>query len=309
MTNLTIKQNGTGGVSVKESISTQIMQKLYDSAKSVSEPQLGQQDNAYISGHISVPHTYKFQVNYLAGTIGEGESGVITSQRSNPDGRFQDLQIDVTSGYYAYVADKEVNRILSHAYGDGIGVTKFSLSNIAENSIRATTMFQSNPNIRVGDLRGFSQNLGYNTFLFKYCSHITDVYINKISEMCIKVAYGGNSNINSIIIGEVTKRLIGEPNDQQTINTLAVRNYSGTDSHDQLFSDIVINNLYLGGSSVVPLTFGMSLASRVLHLYVPSNLLYSYQTSNWSTCSSIQSYDFENDPDNIFAPLTDYESL
>jgi len=31
--------------------------------------------------------------------------------------------------------------------------------------------------------------------------------------MCIKVAYGGNSNINSIIIGEVTTRLLGESND------------------------------------------------------------------------------------------------
>jgi len=54
----------------------------------VSEPLEGETDAAYMSGHISVPYTYESYVNYLAGTIREGTNGIVSTQRSNPSGRF-----------------------------------------------------------------------------------------------------------------------------------------------------------------------------------------------------------------------------
>ena len=94
MTHLNIQQ-GSG----VEIVSAQIIKKLYDIALTVPEPQEGETDAAYMSGHISVTQTYQQYVEYLAGTIGEGTSGVVTSIRQNPGGRFQALTIDVTNGY------------------------------------------------------------------------------------------------------------------------------------------------------------------------------------------------------------------
>jgi hypothetical protein len=41
-----------------------------------------------MSGHISVPHSYREYVEYLAGKIGEGFDGIVTSVRQNAEGRF-----------------------------------------------------------------------------------------------------------------------------------------------------------------------------------------------------------------------------
>ena len=97
MTQLRIEQSEQ----VVEIVSESLIKKLYDKALEIPEPEEGEEDNAYMSGHISVPYTYRSYVEYLAGTIGEGTSGVVTSLRQNAGGRFQDLRIDVTNGYYA----------------------------------------------------------------------------------------------------------------------------------------------------------------------------------------------------------------
>ena len=76
MTHLRIEQGST-----VETVSDSIIKKLYDVALSISEPQGGEEDDAYIAGHISVPHTYESYVEYLAGSIGEGTSGVVTNLR------------------------------------------------------------------------------------------------------------------------------------------------------------------------------------------------------------------------------------
>ena len=95
MTHLRIEQSGQAVEVVSESL----IKKLYDTALEISEPEQGEEDNAYMSGHISVPHSYRQYVEYLAGSIGEGTSGVVTSLTQNAEGRFQDLRVDVTNGW------------------------------------------------------------------------------------------------------------------------------------------------------------------------------------------------------------------
>ena len=82
-----------------ETVTTKIIDQLYNAALSVSESEEGETDQAYMSGHISVDHAYENEVKYLAGTIGEGTSGVVTSLRQNVGGRFPNLRIDVTNDY------------------------------------------------------------------------------------------------------------------------------------------------------------------------------------------------------------------
>ena len=117
MTHLNIQQGSN-----TEIVSMQVIDKLYEVALSVPEPQNGEVDAAYLSGHIQTANTYKDYVDYLAGTIGEGDNGVITSTRQNAAGRFQDLTIDVTNGYYIPFEDANM---LSYLLNLGIG-SKFS---------------------------------------------------------------------------------------------------------------------------------------------------------------------------------------
>ena len=114
MTRLNIIQNKN----TIEIVTQQIIETLYNIALTIPKPQQGETDQAYVSGHISVPCTYKEHVEYLAGVIGEGTSGVVTSSRQNASGRFQDLQIDVTNGYSIYFEDPNM---LQYLLNKGIG--------------------------------------------------------------------------------------------------------------------------------------------------------------------------------------------
>ena len=55
MTHLNITQN----INNTEVVNAKLVQKLYDVAVSISEPQSGQTDNAYISGHLEVDKAYE----------------------------------------------------------------------------------------------------------------------------------------------------------------------------------------------------------------------------------------------------------
>ena len=107
MTSLRIEQGST-----VENVSESLIKKLYDTAVEVPLPGAGEEDAAYLSGHIAVEYTYKSYVDYLAGTIGEGSSGVVTTIRQNAGGRFGDLRIDVTRGYWILFEDEAVENVL-----------------------------------------------------------------------------------------------------------------------------------------------------------------------------------------------------
>lgn len=106
------------------------LQKLYNMAISVPTPNVGEEDAAQVSGHIQVKYTYKYIVEYLAGTIGLGEKGVVNEIYNNPSGRFQNLQIDVTHGYGVEIADPAVRNFLITQYGDEGFIPSTALSTI-----------------------------------------------------------------------------------------------------------------------------------------------------------------------------------
>lgn len=127
MTQLRIEQSGQEVENVSESL----VKKLYDTALEIPEPEEGEDDNAYMSGHISVPYTYKQYVDYLADTVGEGTSGIVTSLRQNVGGRFSNLRIDVTNGYYIPFEDPNMQAYLnSIGVGSNGGVTTTEASTV-----------------------------------------------------------------------------------------------------------------------------------------------------------------------------------
>ena len=117
-----------------ETVSLDIIKKLYNAAISVPEPQNGETDAAYLSGHIQANNSYREWVEYLAGTIGEGGNGTVTSIKQNAEGRFQDLTIDIVNSYYIKFEDPEVQRVLSLYYGDGVGISEQEALTVGGNS-------------------------------------------------------------------------------------------------------------------------------------------------------------------------------
>lgn len=195
MTHLNITQGST-----IETVSAQIVKKLYETALTVSEPLEGETDAAYMSGHISVPHAYAEYVEYLAGEIGEGNNGVVTSRIQNPTGRFQDLTIDVTNGIYVNFEDSNVESILATNFGDGVGITQTTVAsitsfggNFANSNIvsfnelpQFTNITEINSNNRfnnctsltsidLSNITKISGENGYQRWNFEYCSNLESV--------------------------------------------------------------------------------------------------------------------------------------
>lgn len=139
-----------------ESVSTNIIQTLYYSALSVPQPQSGQIDNALLSGHITAPHAYKYQINYLAGIVGEGTSGVVTSQRNNSEGRFSNLQIDIVNGYYVEIEDPIFKSAVAQVMGDGTNVTEAQAASYTGDLLQNVIIKCSNTNIKNIDLTPFT---------------------------------------------------------------------------------------------------------------------------------------------------------
>jgi hypothetical protein len=154
----------------------------------VSEPLEGETDAAYMSGHISVPHTYAEYVEYLAGEIGEGNSGVVTSRIQNPTGRFQDLTIDVTNGAYLMI-DEAVKQLVANTYGDGVGVTKAQLASVTQlpyiftNNAWQSTFFLDNTDWVDGSFIAKMALTRLNRDDFKGCTSLRTLGINPFANV------------------------------------------------------------------------------------------------------------------------------
>lgn len=162
-----------------EEVSTDIIKKLYDTALSVSEPIEGEQDQAYLSGHLSVGKSYEQYVKYLAGTVyyrGIGEAN------NNPNGRFQDLRIDITNDYYIQFEDSAVQQILiSGGFStDGIGVT---LTDAANANLGDT--FKNNTTITsFPEFKYFTkENTNPSSNLFYGCTNLENVDFSNITKL------------------------------------------------------------------------------------------------------------------------------
>lgn len=195
MTHLNIQQGSN-----TEIVPMQVIDKLYEVALSVPEPQNGEVDAAYVSGHIQTANTYKDYVDYLAGTIGEGDNGVITSTRQNVAGRFQDLTIDVTNGYYIPFED---SNMLSYLLNLGIG------SNGAITTVQAAavTRIQGQTNTTVtkfNELKYFTNitkihNSGNSIAYFKNWTALEEIDLTNITQIgSINDTEGGLNGCTSL---------------------------------------------------------------------------------------------------------------
>lgn len=109
MTSLRIEQNN-----IPETVSAQVIQKLYDTVLSVPEPSTGEQDSASLKGTLQTTHAYRSNVEYLVA-------------------RFPELFINVTNSYYIEFEDPIIKQYCVQNYGDGVGVTENVATSITLN--------------------------------------------------------------------------------------------------------------------------------------------------------------------------------
>ena len=232
-----------------ETVTTQIIDQLYNAALSVSEPEEGETDQAYMSGHISVDHAYDAKVKYLAGTIGEGSSGVVTSIQQNAQGRFQDLRIDVTNGLFISFEDPNVKSICETTWGNGGGVTTSTLATVTA----LNEAFRRNTNI-------------VNFDEFKYFTALTIIPTNTFSDC---------TSLEKLTLPNTTIKLNAWSFENTNLSKLNVENitelddnvfgrYNNSDSVDKICNNDVLNFKEL-------VTVGYSLFGRcdIKEVYMP----------------------------------------
>ena len=194
MTQLTIEQSGQ----IVETVSESLVKKLYDTALEIPKPEGGEEDNAYMSGHISVPYTYKQYVEYLAGSIGEGTSGVVTSLRQNVGGRFSNLRIDVTNGYYIPFEDPNVVACLnSIGVGSNGHVTTTDAQSV--NSI-SDNLFKNNTSITsFNEFKYFTSITSLNASAFQGCSNLSSIEFPSSLQELGQNAFKNDTSLSGII--------------------------------------------------------------------------------------------------------------
>ena len=175
-----------------ETVTTLIINQLYNAALSVSEPEEGETDQAYMSGHISVDHAYDAKVKYLAGTIGEGSSGVVTSIQQNAQGRFQDLRIDVTNGLFISFADPNVESVCASNWGSNNHITRQEAAAVTTISDK----FKNNADIvNFDEFKYFTGVTEINSQAFVSCTNLQHV---SLPQSCTTLGAGAFQNCPSL---------------------------------------------------------------------------------------------------------------
>ena len=150
-----------------EIVSAQLIEKLYNTALSVPEPQDGEADAAYISGNLQVVKASRKKCNYLTN-------------------RFPNLSINVTGVYYVDFEDPEVERVLmaNKVASDGINITETDVTNLNLNK----HYFQGNTTITSFNEYGLfttangrgSGDVGYK---FKDCVNLSEIDMSEVTVM------------------------------------------------------------------------------------------------------------------------------
>lgn len=287
MTHLRIEQSGQAVENVSESL----IKKLYETALKIPRSEEGEEDNAYMSGHISVPHTYKEYTDYLADTVGEGTSGVVTSLRQNVGGRFPNLRIDVTNGLYISFADPNVKNICETTWGNGGGVTTSTLAAVTA----LNDAFNGNTNIVNFNEFKYFTGLNYqnNTSLniqFNGCTNLTNITIPSVLTKLGYAMFDGCSHLSTINLQNVTaiERLCFRNCDLSGFD-LNVPNLTGIGSEAFRNTNIkTISNL--GSITSVPdvLFFG---CTKLESVTLPNTLTGEIKESAFNGCTSLTSID------------------
>ena len=303
--------------SILTTLGANIVSALYDLAIS------GDLDNtSTVSGRLSIYAASKTKVEYLAGTNGTGGNGL-----------FPNLYISCVT-YYVDFLDAAFGRNCAQLFGDGEGVTLSQLQ-----GVNATSMIglrdMNNSSVSVFDFRNFPIMQYNNSSADWNCPVLTSIYINEAGhtssqgdtvDLSFFVGCGvpienNKTYVDKLIINTVRTQasvqsfLRGNSSDaKNSVNfgTIAIRNFDvPSGGYFQIGSyatrsNRTINNLYLGGNSVVKFNAGYGDdIFRITNIYVPIGMASQYAAeSTWTkngTTHTFYEYDFENDPDNIFA--------
>lgn len=117
MTHLRIEQNN-----IPEQVNATIIRKLHEVALSVPEPNVGEEDAAYLAGTLQTAYAYRSDVDYLTD-------------------RFTDLYINVITDYYVEFEDPIIKQYCASHYGDGVGVTENAVYSVIPDTNDLTIKF------------------------------------------------------------------------------------------------------------------------------------------------------------------------
>lgn len=168
MTNLRIEQNN-----MPEQVNATLIHKLYEVALSISEPNVGEEDVAYLAGNLQTQYAYKTDCDYL-------------------EDRFSDLHINCTAGYYITFADPEVERVLKakNVSSDGVGITFSDASTavIPNQCFKDNTMITSFNEFKYFTAAGSSSNTNIGE-RFSGCTNLTQVDLTQATRLSYRDFY------------------------------------------------------------------------------------------------------------------------
>lgn len=195
---------------------------------------------------------------------------------------------------------------LANRAGDGTGVTLARMRALAPNS----DFISVNSSITIQDLRwcDFSSFNSYRWVSAPY------VYIGKINSLNTGTVQGGHNHFKKLVAHTSgSMQIYGwNSNPFLTIEIYAVRNITSMmpiDSDGLIRgNNVEIEKFYIGNTTP-PQT--VSSINKCTQIFVPTDSVSAYQTADvWSTVASrIQGYDFENDPDGVFAEIDEAWNL
>ena len=211
MTHLRIEQNN-----IPEQVNVTIIRKLHEVASSVPEPNVGEEDAAYLAGNLQTTYAYKSDVDYLTD-------------------RFPDLYITGITDYYIEFEDPIIKQYCASHYGDGVGVTENAVYSVIpetndltikfwgvrygnemteqmRNQVTTLNDFQyfTNPNMNYNLIWGFSNatSIKFPNKTFVYNNSYTNTIVNE-SQNIQTIDY---SNSIFTITNNGTLQIIGHNN-------------------------------------------------------------------------------------------------
>lgn len=143
--------------------------------------------NSDLQGTINMQYGYRKYVYALAGIV----NGI-----QNPDGKFQNLSINVNGDWYIEFADPEVEKVCTHHFGDGLGVTENAASKALNLPDAATS----------DSVPTFNGNKNIDSFEeFKYFTSIATIKNNTFKDSSIrKIQFPYGVTVNSYVFQNCT---------------------------------------------------------------------------------------------------------
>lgn len=167
---------------VARSVDNNLIEFLYNTSKSLDNSSI-----QYIRGRLEILHGYKDACDFLTG-------------------KFHDLTIISTQGYYIRFEDPVVGQALIDSQGDGEGLTYNKAALISQSNI-LKNLFQGNKQItKFNELKEFISMTYMQYECFKECSNLEEIDLTNITNLdstcfykCSKLKSIGNySNLQSI---------------------------------------------------------------------------------------------------------------